>query len=337
MDIKRLESFCRVYELQSFSRAASDLLLSQPTISAHIAALEDELDVALFDRLGRAVLPTQAGNILYRHARQLIDDLAKAIAEIHFLKGRVSGTLLLGGSTIPAHYFLPEIMHRFQSGHPDVRLHLEIGDSAEVAGLVGEGRLDLGVIGARPEDPELDYRFVMRDELVLIGPDLFLRDIGPETGSGALAELPWILREKGSGTRKALERGLERQGMRVEDLRVAAVVHGTEAVLQCVRAGMGVSVTSRLAADSLPGAQVAVTTLSGLQLQRSFYAVYHRHRTMFPAGQAFLGTLTSSGPCREDTGEASGQTLSSSSGSGTTDKPRGNAARSKQGRETDRL
>jgi DNA-binding transcriptional LysR family regulator len=308
MDIKRLESFCRVFELQSFSRAASDLLMSQPTISAHIAALESELGVALFDRLGRSVLPTRAGSILYGHARQLIEDLKKAVSEIHLLQGRVSGSLHLGGSTIPAQYFLPDIMHRFKTAYPEVRLQLEIGDSAEIAELVGNGRLDLGVIGAKPDNPELEHSRVMRDELVLIGPSQLLDGLGRKAGSKALSELPWILREKGSGTRKALENGLEKQGMKVEDLRVAAVVHGTEAVLQCVRAGMGVSVTSLLAAKSLHEPHVVSTPLDdSLQLQRSFYAVYHKHRTMFPASQTFLRHLLGqAGPAQATAGDREG-------------------------------
>jgi LysR family transcriptional regulator, transcriptional activator of the cysJI operon len=98
MDLRRLEAFCKVYELKSFSKAGQDLYLSQPTISAHIAALEDELGVPLFDRVGRGILSTQAGDILHRHALNIFEAVAQAEAEIQLLMNKVGGDLELGGA-----------------------------------------------------------------------------------------------------------------------------------------------------------------------------------------------------------------------------------------------
>jgi DNA-binding transcriptional LysR family regulator len=293
MDIHRLQSFCRVFELQSFSKAAHDLYLAQPTISSHIASLEKELGISLFDRLGRAVLPTQGGAILYRHARQLIGLLQSTISEIHMLQGRVAGDLKIGGSTIPGHYLLPDALHAFKERYPEVKLELRISDSQAIEDGVLNGELDLGVIGSPGLTPDVQSLPVMQDELVLIGPE---RIVGPK-GKGLkvqdLRAVPWVLREKGSGTRRAMEVGLQSIGLTVQHLDVAIVVTSTQAMLNCVRAGMGVSVTSRLAfSESLEGqSDVVPASIPEMRLDRTFHAVYHARRQMFPVVRTFLDLL----------------------------------------------
>ena len=107
MDLRRLEVFCKVYELKSFSRAGEACLLSQPTVSEHIRHLETFLDVRLFDRLGREVVPTRAGEILYNYARRMLNLRREASRTLELYRGKMSGDLELGGSTIPGQYILP--------------------------------------------------------------------------------------------------------------------------------------------------------------------------------------------------------------------------------------
>jgi DNA-binding transcriptional LysR family regulator len=292
MDLRRLEAFCKVYELKSFSKAGQDLYLSQPTISAHIAALEEELGVPLFDRVGRGILSTQAGDILHRHALNIFEAVAQAEAEIQLLMNKVGGDLDIGGSTIPANYVLPHLLAEFTRECPDVRIHLSVGDSAEILEQVLSGRLIVGVVGAREDHRDLSFLPMLKDELVVVAPPGKLASGHLIDDVEQLLSLPWVLREKGSGTRKAMEEAFAGLGMDLRRLKTAIQVQSTGAVLRCVQEGLGLSVTSRLAASSeIERGDVNVIHVRGLELRRKFYAVHHRQRNFFPAATRFIAYL----------------------------------------------
>jgi len=298
MDIRRLQAFCKVYELKSFSRAGEELLLSQPTVSAHVMALESELGTRLFDRLGRTVLPTPAARILYQHSLDAFDRLENARTEILALTQRVSGELSIGGSTIPAHYILPEMIAAFRAKYPEVTIDLVIGDTQEIIERVIEGNLSLGLVGAPSDHPDLACEQLMDDDLICIAPPdpavMFLETEGGVFDPDSLRKLPWVIREQGSGTRLAFENALRERGMDIRELRVGILVHSTLAVLQCVKAGLGVSVTSRLAvAGALERGEIRQLVLPGLSIKRGYYRVHHAKRHIFPAMRRFLEVLSS--------------------------------------------
>jgi DNA-binding transcriptional LysR family regulator len=299
MDIRRLEAFRKVYELGSFSKAGQDLFLSQPTISAHVLSLEQELGTQLFDRLGRTILPTQAGEILYRHSLQVFASLENATAEITLLQKRVAGELALGGSTIPATYLLPARLAEFSDRYPDVRVRLTVGDSQEIITAVQEGRLSLGVVGAQVNDPDLVFTTLLQDELVVVasrklrGMQALLDQDSPAIPAENLHQWPWVLREQGSGTRKAFEQGLAVMGLDIRGLRVAIEARSQEAVVQCALHGLGLCVTSMLAvAPCLNKGDLIPVTVPGLSMPRCFYVVHHAKRHVYPAMRYFIEFLT---------------------------------------------
>lgn len=270
--------------------------LSQPTISAHIMSLENELDARLFDRLSRIVLPTAAAEILYRRAREVFENLETARAEILALKDRVSGELVVGGSTIPAHYILPEVIASFRRRFKEVSIDLIVGDSKEIADQVVEGVLSLGVVGAAIDHPDLVCEPLIEDEIILIAPPgmkLSAAIIDADSfDAKALQSLPWIMREPGSGTRQAFETALREVGFDARDLSVSVLAHSTLGVLQCVKAGLGVSVTSKLAAsDMLARGELSRFEVPGLAVKRSFYCVTHGKRYVYPALGHFRDAL----------------------------------------------
>ena len=156
MDIHALEVFCRIMELRSFSRAAEAVSMTQPTVSGHIKTLEEEAGARLFDRLGKEVRPTKAGEILYRYATEILRLRAAALQALDEHKGRLRGSLLIGGSTIPGEYILPALLARFKARFPEIALALRIGGSREVVRAVAEGEYEVGMVGARFEDPKLE-------------------------------------------------------------------------------------------------------------------------------------------------------------------------------------
>lgn len=299
MDIRRLEAFAKVYELGSFSKAGQELFLSQPTISAHIASLEQELGAPLFDRLGRSVLPTQAGTILYGHAREVFASLENARAEILLLKDAVAGVLEIGASTIPANYLLPRMLASFMARYPDVRVELKVGDTARIIDAVERGELLIAVVGAEIISSEVSFKPILSDDLIIIAPPGF--DSGHAPTIADIADWPWIMRERGSGTRAAFEQSLANLGVDPAGLRAVITVESTQAVLQCVLAGMGVSVTSRLAAKSyIDRGEMIAVKVPGLTLVRTFFLVSHDKRRLFPVVRRFMDFVTQPGVLPEN-------------------------------------
>jgi DNA-binding transcriptional LysR family regulator len=292
MDVRRLHAFAKVYELRSFSRAGEELLLSQPTISAHISALEEELETQLFDHLGRTVLPTQAGDVLYRYCNTIFTQLDHAKADIMALSERVAGELIIGGSTIPAHYIIPKLIARYAAAYPEVRIDLTGGDSSEIAQHVADGTVHVGIVGAPAPYPELVSLPYLDDALVLVAPvGLQAPDLAGPDWVSHLAGLPWIMREQGSGTRQTLETAFARVGLDIRSIAPVLVVHSSLAVLECVEAGLGVAAVSTLAARMyLERGRVAAFNVPGLDMRRSFYVIHHGKRYLFPALRFFLKT-----------------------------------------------
>ena len=290
MDVRRLQAFAKVYDLRSFSKAGEEMLLSQPTISAHVMALEEELGTQLFDRLGRTILPTQAGNVLYRYCTAIFSQLDHARAEILALSKRVAGELIIGGSTIPAQYIIPRLVARFLSNYPEVRIEVRGGDTSEIIAMVLGGAVHVGIVGAPAPQSEIISRPILQDELVVIAPAA-LAAASATAGdlTARLLAVPWVMREPGSGTQLALEQALTRADIDVRDLRVVLQVHSSVAILECVEAGLGVAAISRMAAANyLERGDISILPTEGLAMRRDFYVVQHGRRYMFPAQRLFL-------------------------------------------------
>lgn len=291
IDFRKLEAFCKVYELKSFSQAGKELFLSQPTISAHVLSLEKELEVQLLDRMGRVVLPTAAGEVLYQYARQAFASIDAAKAEITQLQDEITGHFCIGGSTIPAHYLIPPIVSGFMKRHPGVSMELRVGDTTKIIELVAEGELALGIVGAQDTHPELTYLPLIDDELVLIAaPDMFTDKT--VLNSKDVGKYPWVMREPGSGTRKTFSRAFADRGMDIRRFPTGLTVDSTQAVLQCVKAGLGISMTSRLAVlDMATRGELAIIPLTDVVVRRQFYCVHHTKRHFFPAVTGFIHYL----------------------------------------------
>jgi DNA-binding transcriptional LysR family regulator len=297
VDLRRLEIFVKVAELGSFSRAAEALFLTQPTVSEHVRALEEELGVQLLDRLGRGAAPTPAGQIVLGYARRMLGLAREARQAVDRFQGRLGGELVVGGSTIPGEYVLPGLIGQFKAKYPEISITLLIGSSRQVAEWVDEGRVEVGVVGARPAPRSVESRELMSDELVVV-----VATEHPWSGRGTvtLAELsrePLLVRERGSGSREALERALAEAGTSLGAFRIAGEMGSTQAIKQAVRAGVGVSLISRRAVeDECRASLVACVKVEDLKVVRAFHLVTHRERTRSPLAEAFLGLVESQSP-----------------------------------------
>lgn len=295
MDVRALEVFCRIVELKSFSRAAEAVYLTQPTVSGHIKGLEEFVGLKLLDRLGREVVPTKAGELLYGYAKQVLALRNQAIQALDEYKGSLKGHLVVGGSNIPGEYVLPALLARFKTRYPDISITLKIADSREIARGVLDGAYELGAVGARFDDGQLVYAKFLEDELVLVLPADHPWAAKPVVNLKELSAQQIILREVGSGSRKVLEEALRSAGMNADALAVVAELGSTEAIRQAVKAGAGVSVISlRAIQEDLERGTLRTVPLEGVRLIRDFYLVYHKNRSRSPLCETFVTFLLQS-------------------------------------------
>ena len=288
MDLRQLEIFAKVAEMGSFSRAAEALHLTQPTVSEHIRALEDELGVRLLDRLGRGTATTRAGQLLLSYASRILALAREARQALEGYQGRMRGELIVGGSTIPGEYLLPSVIGRFREKFPEVSTTLVIGDSQAVVDWVADGRVELGVVGARLPQRGLEFHDLSPDEEVVVIPAGHPWQGRAQVTLEELAREPLLIRERGSGTRAAFEAALERAGVDLGTLRIAGEMGSNQAIKQAVKAGMGVTVLSRIAVEEESRQGVlAFLRLQDLPVTRGFYVVTHRERSRSPVAEAF--------------------------------------------------
>ncbi|MCK8602449.1 selenium metabolism-associated LysR family transcriptional regulator [Desulfoferrobacter suflitae] len=292
MDIHRLEVFCRVVELQSFTRAGEAVCLTQPTVSEHVRALEEMLGEKLVDRLGREVLPTPAGKILYEYGRKIIRLRDEAVQAVQNYTGNLCGHLLIGASTIPGTYILPTIIGSFKSRHPSIQITVAISGSAKIVERLLRSDLEAGLVGARWQDRRVVLEEVFADELILATwPD----HPWAERKSIRLDELagqPFIMREQGSGTRKVMSETLREHGFDLASLSVVAEMGSTEAVRQAIKARIGISILSyHSIAEDLHNKSLVAPPIEGLRISRPFYLIQRKNRQVSPLCTAFLNYL----------------------------------------------
>ena len=292
MDIKQLEIFTKIVELKSFSKAAEAVYLTQPTVSGHIQSLEEELGQRILDRLGREVVPTKAGKVLYEYAKKMVGLRDEAGQALDQLMGRMKGEIVIGGSTIPGEYLLPSIIGRFREKYPEITVVLKIGDTSDIVNRVLTGECEVGIVGSRVDDSWLEYREFVKDELVLIASPKYPLPKKGDVTAKELASIPFVMRERGSGSRMTIEKRLSEIGIDPSEINIVAEMGSTEAVKQAVKVGLGVSIVSSIAvAEDLCHNSLKVIPFKGKRFLRSFYISTHNGRTMSPIGQVFLDFL----------------------------------------------
>jgi len=279
-----------VYREKSFTKAAELLFTSQPTISEHMQNLEARLNCRLFDRLGRSILPTAQAELLYPRAIAILDDLRRLEEDINTTRQGTSGELVIGASTIPGTYILPAIAASFKNDFPGISFEIRINDSAKIVDAVAENELLFGVVGAKIPVAGLVFQPFIEDELILAA--AAANPVPPSISMETLHSLPFIVRERGSGTRKSIEALLGQQRQSFEQFNICATLGSSSAVKEAIKADLGLSIISRHAVrDELLQGSIKEVDVSGLTMKRNFFVVTSRKRTQPNHYQLFLERL----------------------------------------------
>jgi DNA-binding transcriptional LysR family regulator len=277
MNINQLRAFTSIVEKGTFSAAARNLGISQPAVSLQIQSLEELIGVELLDRKMKKVQVTEAGKLFYETAKQVVSQLDSFQQKLDDIGNSVKGNLAIGGSTIPGAYILPKLLGKFKEKYPEVSVSLRISDTDEIIEQLISGVLHIGVVGAKPVSRHLNSKPFLQDELILIVPKG--HEIAATTNTKAprikdIAKADFISRERGSGTRQAIEKYLSGHNSSLADFNVAMELGSTEAVINAVSAGLGVSIVSIWAVDKhVKLGELDVVKLPGAPVMRDFYLV----------------------------------------------------------------
>lgn len=272
----RLVVFRAVAEQLSFRKAAEELYLSQPAVSLQIKALEEDLQVQLFNRSGPHVALTPAGEILLRHARQAHALALEAQAEIAAAVGQPAGILHLGASTTIAQYVLPRLLAAFRAQNPRIAVGLISGNTEQIVQSLEEKKIALGFIEGPARSRDVRTEPFLVDEMVLIVPAAHEWAERSRIPLSEVRKAPLVLREHGSGSRHVVENALAEQGVSRNSLIISMELDSTEAIKSAVEAGLGVGFVSRwaLAKDARLGSAFQIVDIAGLRIRRELLMAF---------------------------------------------------------------
>jgi DNA-binding transcriptional LysR family regulator len=286
MEMKQLRSFIAVVDYGSFTKAAEKTYTSQPTVSAHIKALEEELGVQLIARDTKNLRVTQKGKELYDCACGM---LALQQRMLDKWEDEDRKTISIGVSTIPSGYILPPLLEGFRKEFPDVVISIRQSDSEEIEDAVEKGTCDVGIVGEEPGTSLLSEP-IAEDKTVLIAPDTpaFRKMVKAKDWKKLLAQ-PMLFREKGSASRKSAERLIELLGKDLRDLDVAASLNDQEAIKNLVEHGFGISFLSALAAtDRVKEGRLLMLDTGLPEAKRTFYLIRRKNVQLSESAESFI-------------------------------------------------
>lgn len=288
MDFKQLQSFAAVVKHQSFTRAAEKLFLSQPTISAHVSSLEEELGKRLILRTTKNIELTPKGQEVYDYAVRILglrDRMVECCSQ------QSDKIIHLGASTIPSAYILPELLPEFGALYPDTYFSIHQSDSQGVVDALKEGLFDVGLIGMKVDDDRIECTPFCKDQMVLITPvnEHFLKLKQEGCSIRELMQNPVIMRETGSGSKKSADLFLESIDISEDSLNIVARVNDQEAIKNMVSGGLGISIISHMAARSiLAEKRVLSFPLDDHASGRTIYLIHRKDYILAPHIQAFM-------------------------------------------------
>ena len=289
INLDQLRIFQAVAETQSFTRAAVAVHLTQPGISKHIKQMEEYYGVPLFDRLGKKVALTQAGEILLEATREIMVSITAAEQRIQELKGLRGGKLTLAASFPIGIYFLPSILATFRRQYAAVAVSLDISLHERIVARILANKVDLGLVSHEVDDARLTSSEFMTDELVLIVPRSHRwarkRSIKPKE---LLAETV-IVAARGAGIRAVVEERLREQSVALKNVLDFGNLEG---VKRAVEVGLGVSIQPKTVVQrEISDGSLAAVSVSGMDAKLKYFCVYRKDKHLSNAVRAFIGLL----------------------------------------------
>jgi DNA-binding transcriptional LysR family regulator len=285
--LRQLQVFASIARHNSFSRAAEELHLTQPTVSMQVKKLVDILEAPLFERIGRKVYLTAVGQALYDSVDGILEQLSIAEQTINHLKGFSGGSVKMSVIST-AQYFVPKVIHEFMQSYPDVSVILRVGNKESLLGRIAQNKDDFYLLGQPPEGLNIEstlladnpLAFVANSSHPLVGKKLHIEDLASET---------FTMREVGSGIRSQVEKVFE--GLKFQP-RLQMVLGGNEVIRLGLLQGLGVTVTAvSTLIKEIEAGEISILDVEGFPINRHWYLAYPKGKVLSIAAEELINLL----------------------------------------------
>lgn len=292
MNYERLKTFIAVTEKKSFSEAAKILYVTQPTITAQVKALEEELNTKLFERTTKKVEMTQSAAILLKYAKEIVHLNDSAKKEILEIEESMYGDLSIGCSLTIGEYILPVFLKKLKDMYPLINMSVEITNSNNIVANMKDQLIDVGLVESPIDDPRMIVEPFLEDELILIAAPNYFAAGEIKISHDLLKNTPLIMREKGSGTRSVVMHHLNEAGISIDDLNVVMELGSTEAIKSAVEAGLGVSIISKHAIKKEQKLRLLKAyAIKNVAFYRKFYIAFRKDQVLKSTTDVFIEEL----------------------------------------------
>lgn len=286
--LRQLEVFEAIARLGSFTRAAEELHLTQPTVSMQIKKLTDAVGLPLFEQVGKKVYLTDAGKALQQFSREIFDQFARFETLLADLKGVKQGRLRLAVITT-AKYFIPRLLGPFCRQYPGIDVAMKVSNRERILERLANNEDDLYILGQAPEESHVIAEPFLPNPLIVLAPADHPLARQKNIPLQRLAEEPFLLREAGSGTRIALEQLFAQHSLK---MKVRMELGSNEAIKQAVVGGLGISVLSRhTLTPDMPTDQLAVLDVQGFPIERHWFVTYPKGKQLSVVAKVFVDYL----------------------------------------------
>lgn len=290
MTLHQLQVFEATARLGSFTRAAEELHLTQPTVSMQVKHLAKIIGVPLFEQIGKKLYLTESGRVLFKTCQEVFDRLERLEMNLLELRGMKQGRLRLSATTT-AKYFLPKLLNPFCRQYPGINVSLEVSSHDTVLNRLNDNLDDVYILSRLPERDDIEIKPFLCNPLVVVAPaehPLTKKQHGTLTD---LVDQPFVMRERGSATREAADRLLHQQGVSV---RVKLELGSNEAIKQAVNQGLGLSVLSLHSLNDCNSAfQLSILNVDHFPIHQQWYVVFPKEKALSTVARTFIDYLLS--------------------------------------------
>ncbi len=267
----RLKVFYTVSQKLSFTKAASELFITQPAVTRHINELEQQLGVALFKRHGNSISLTPPGQTLVRYAGQIFQLYAALENELAAFSTINDGSLRIGASTTLAQYVLPRILAQFRSAHPRIQVSFSTGNSEWIEHQVMEEKIDIAIVEGKSHHPQIMYEPFVKDEIVLVTQSQSQWASKTEIKTEQIRRIPLVIREQGSGTLDVVYEALNQVHIHPKELQIEIQLENTESIKQYLLYSQSAAFLSiHSITTELQQNQLAIIDIKGMDIYRTF-------------------------------------------------------------------
>ena len=277
MNTSYLRTFIEVIDLKNISKGAEKLFVTQPAVSKQLKLLEHDFGAELFRKSGREIFPTEEGEILYKYAKNVLSEENKIYSMLK-KDGKLTGTLTIYTSSVPADYYIQDLIFKFHSLYPDINYVINKVDSDIVFKNIEEGFTSFGFTGSTYKNKKIDSICIAEDEVVLVA-SAKRNELRDSIKASDLLNQKFVLREKGSATLHIFEKYLIKNKIKLDDLNIIVLAEDNEIIKQFILNDMGIGILPLKAVEKeINEGKLFVVKIDDMQLTRKLYYVYQKDR-----------------------------------------------------------